>query len=472
MNFVSLNNNTGYSYPNANFRAASQPVQTNDPIEKIANKIDEEKKKKHNKTAMAVGGSVLGLSLLVTALNPKISTKLIENLKNLQLKTNKQLERSKGHLVKTKFYKFVAKAADWSSRFLSWTNNVNSVKDTYYKQLCTEDKTFSHIKSLERRKRFAKYDKVFRRIMQKPHELITKWGDALAKKTVRRSYKKAAKKMDNLENLISNLTEKLPNDKKAEIKQQLLEIRKNRNCFSQENLTIRFEEQGDLMKDLDNKIRRRWKNYKHGFSNKHVSNSKHFAQNLSFWAQDIMAPEREAIGKKGLDAVESLVGNSNGVKGEYQKLIEKMTENLNQEESAALAKALKKADKSLRNANTNECCSYFDKKRDLVLGSAPTDILSGVLGLALGGASLISADDRDKRISRLITKVLPVIAGLGTNIALTAMLFSGTKSMLYGIVAGGVLSLIGSKIDKARLSVKNKLPDDELDKATENVKPD
>ena len=50
-------------------------------IEKLVQKVDEEKKKKHNKVAVAVGGSVLGISLLVALLNPRYSTKMIENLK-------------------------------------------------------------------------------------------------------------------------------------------------------------------------------------------------------------------------------------------------------------------------------------------------------------------------------------------------------------------------------------------------------
>jgi hypothetical protein len=97
---------------------------------------------------------------------------------------------------------------------------------------------------------------------------------------------------------------------------------------------------------------------------------------------------------------------------------------------------------------------YFDKRRDLTLGSAPTDILTATVGITTGAIALASADDRDKRISRTLTGILPAVAGIGTNIAMTSMLFSGTKGMLIGAATGGALSLLGSGLDKARLRAK------------------
>ena len=464
-NVNSLNHTAHYP----NFGAQEQPAEKQAPLEKLVNKIDEEKKKKRTKTAIAVGGSVLGLSLFVTILNPRMSSKLIGNLKNIQAKLNQKIERSKGDIAKTKFYKFVSKCADWSSRFLSWTNNINSVKDTYYKQLCTEEKTFFNINNLERRKRFAKYDKVFRKIMKKPHELITKWGDSLAKRTVRGSYKKAGRRMDSFEQLIKEYSQKLPKEKRAEVTEQLAQISKQREYFMPEHLESRLSKQEDIMSNLNARVRKRWKDYRHGFSNKHVKNMEHFNQNLSFWAQDIMEPEKNIIEREGKQAVENLIGNAGSIKGSYRELLEKISADLNPEERTALEKALKKAENSIKTANNNECCNYFDKKRDLVLGSAPTDILTATIGLAAGGISLAAADDRDKRISRLITAVIPAIAGFGTNIALTTMLFSGTKGMLCGSGAGALLSLIGSKVDKLRLAAKNKLPEDELEEETKKV---
>lgn len=466
MTFGYLNNlnNHCQTYQNLGFGAVTVPAQDvkKNPIDKISERFDEEKKKKHNKRAIAVGGTVIGLSLIVTALNPRISSKLIEQLRTLQYNTSRNIERHKGDLVKSKFYKIASEVTDWCARFLQSINNINSVKDTYYKQLCTEDKTFFGIRDMQRRKRFEKYDNIFRKVMQKPHEVITRWGDNLAKATVKGSYKSASKKMDELEKLISEYSNKMPAETKSEINNELSKIRTARTEFSVENIDKRFAKQESLMSNLNSDIRTRWIEYRQGFRNKFVKTSEHFNRNLSFWAHDIMEPDRQVIVEDGLKRVDYLFGNKNGTTGEYRELAEKLSANLNSEEKALLEKNLKKAEKSLRTANKTECEEYFDKKRDLILGSAPTDILSSVLSLGLCGIALVSTDDRDKRISKLLTGIVPIITGLGVNIVLTMMLFSGTKGLLYGFAASGVLSLLGSKIDKERLAAKNKLPDETI----------
>lgn len=466
MTFGYLNNlNSNYAYRSyPNFRAESNPAETQErpidklekPIEKLVERVDEEKQKPHNRTAMAVGSSVLGLSVLVALLNPRVSSKLIENLKSVQLKSKQKLAQSKGSFVSTKFYKSVTATLNWTSRFVSSINNVNSVKDTYYKQLCTEEKTFRGIKNLQTRERLKKVDNVFMKIMKKPHELITKWGDSLAKLTVRNGYKTAVKKMDGFEAIVREYSKKLPEDKKRLVEEKLQQITSKRAYFTEESINARLKAQEGMMEHLDADIRARWHDYLHGFRNKYVKNSEHFDRNLSFWAQDIMQPEREKVVSAGTGMIDSFVGNKDGIKGEYRELIELLSENISIEEKNMLEKTLSKTEKSMRRANTRECCEYFDKKRDLILGSAPTDILSSAILLGIGGITLVSADEKDKRISRLITSVIPTAAGIGTNIALTTMLFSGTKGLLAGVAAGGILSLIGSRLDKVRLSLKQK----------------
>lgn len=465
MSFGYSNNVNNFSTmrQNTNFRARKKTAENNNlsPIEKIATKVDEEKKKKHNRTAMTVGGTVLGLSLLVTAFNPRISSKLIEKMRMMQYKTNRKIEKSKGDIATSKFYKFMSDAVGWGSNFLESINNVNSVKDTYYKKLCTEDKTFYRVHNMKRRQRLEKFDNVFRKIMQRPHELITKWGDNLAKGTVRKSYKTASKKMDNLEQLIIEYSNKLPQDKKAEINRLLSQIKLQREGFVPENIDKRFVQQENLMENLNQDIRAKWVAYRNGFDNQFVKKSEHFNQNLSFWAHDMMEPDKKIIAEEGKNRVEKLFGNKEGVKGSYTDVIETLSVNLSAEEKNLLNKRLKKAEKQLIKANRIECEEYFDKKRDLVLGSAPTDILSSVLMLGLCGMRLASTDDYDKKISRLLTGIFPTITGLGMNIVLTTMLFSGTKGLLYSFGASGILSLIGSSIDKERLAAKNKLPVEE-----------
>ena len=115
-----------------------------------------------------------------------------------------------------------------------------------------------------------------------------------------------------------------------------------------------------------------------------------------------------------------------------------------------------KTERKLRVANKSECMEYFDKKRDLVLGSAPTDIVTAIFGVSAGAIAIMAADDREKRISRLLTGVFPALAGIGTNIALTSMLFSGPKGMVIAAITGSTLSLVGNKVNNYRLKLLGK----------------
>ena len=117
-------------------------------------------------------------------------------------------------------------------------------------------------------------------------------------------------------------------------------------------------------------------------------------------------------------------------------------------ERYCLEKEYKKLSKRLRKANKSETMDYFDKKRDLVLGSAPTDIVSSLFLIGLGGLAIGRADTKEDRISKAITTGAPALLGVGTSLTLTAMLFSGVKGMLLGGLTGVVFSKIGSTVDK------------------------
>ena len=84
----------------------------------------------------------------------------------------------------------------------------------------------------------------------------------------------------------------------------------------------------------------------------------------------------------------------------------------------------------------------------MILGSAPTDIVTAIGGLGFSGVLIATADTKEEKISNALTGAFPVIAGLGASMAFTAMLFSGVKGMIYGALASIGLSKLGSIIDK------------------------
>ena len=128
---------------------------------------------------------------------------------------------------------------------------------------------------------------------------------------------------------------------------------------------------------------------------------------------------------------------------------------LDQTEQKTLNDALKNAGKKLNKANHSETVEYFDKKRDLVLGGAPTDIVTALGGLGISGVAIAAADTKEDRISRALTGGFPIIAGIGASMAFTAMLFSGVQGMLYGFLTSIGLSKLGSIADNYILGNKH-----------------
>jgi hypothetical protein len=176
--------------------------------------------------------------------------------------------------------------------------------------------------------------------------------------------------------------------------------------------------------------------------------------------------QRNKIEADGEQVINALVGDGKTQKGAYRDIIELL--HLNPQEKNALEESIKQAEAKLRTANKTECVEYFDKKRDLMLGSAPTDVLTALASLTASGIAIGVADSKEDRISRFISGALPVFAGLGVSTALTAMLFSGGKGMALGTGSGMVLSALGSaashklfpKEKSNELIAKNKIVQD------------
>lgn len=394
------------NYP-PNFKAESSTAPLAKPIkivqkhaEKVADtftpEIKDSKKKKVRNTAIAAGSSALVLGGVVALLNPKYSSRFIEKLKFMRGMGGK------------KFWNGTIKTLEFS-------NNVNSMKDIGFKRLCNKAK-----------------------ILKKPHEAITKWFDKIGQKTVIDKYKNVSKKMDNFETLLKQYGEKLPADKKAAFETKLAQIQEARKFLSKENTYQRLLEQEKLMSNLEKDFTAKFNEYRSGFKN--GNHQKHFSENMYFWAQEIMRPTRDIVEKGGEERVSKLFGR-NGV---YDDISEILKPYLKSEEKTILDKKLGKLSQRLHKANYSECVEYFDKKRDLILGSAPTDIVTALLSLGLSGLAISVADNKEDRISRLLTGVFPVVAGLGASMIFTAKLYSGIKGLLYGFGTSAALSAVGS----------------------------
>ena len=467
-------NNMNYNhYSQIYFRNGSSgtPILTK-PIEKVENVInttvdtfvkteESEEKKTSHKTAIAVGSSVLVLSAVAAMLNPKFSGKLINKLKMMSHKAGTKAQKNNGNTLRSKFFNTMSKFWKGVGDIFQFTNTLNAGKDIGFKWLCTKEKTFGKVKNKTARTILQKCDAGFRYPMAGIHKSLTSWFDSISRKTVQNKYMNASKKLDALEDLVNYYKTKLPSDKQKILEQKLQEIKTAREYFSDSSILERLNRQEKLMSNLEADLTPRYKQYAKDLWKGNKKKKKTIKDNMSFWAEDILMPQRNKLEQEGQNVVSNLVGDIQGHKGKYNEIADIITPYLSKDEAILLGKKLGKADKSLHKANLSETVEYFDKKRDLMLGGAPTDILSGLAMVGLSGVAIGSCSSKDERIQKAITTGFPAIAGIGTSMALTAMLFSGAKSLILGSIAGAVFSLLGSGVNKV-IYPKQKMQNTEL----------
>lgn len=399
-------------------------------VDTFVKQPEDEEKKKSNKTAITVGSTVLVLTGLVALLNPKFSGKLVNKMKTMSSEASAKIEKNKGNVVKSKFYKVSEKIWGKVADFLQFTNTINGWKDIGFKKLCTETKGV-------------------KAVMTTPHQAITRWFDALGKHTVQWKYNNANKNLKSLEDLISHYKDKLPASEQKMLETKLNEARKVCEYFSKDKTANRLVEQEKAMSNLEKDFYNKMKSYGKDLWNNNWQGKKATVKNnMSFWAEDMLMPARNKLEQDGTHIIDKIMGDGKAQKGTYHEIIDILSPHISKEEMTVLEKSLAKTNKNLRKANHSETVEYFDKKRDLVLGGAPTDIMTALFGIGMSGLAIGTADTKEDRISRALTIGFPAIAGIGASMAFTAMLFSGIQGMIYGSLASIGLSKVGSMADK------------------------
>ena len=417
-------------------------------VDSFVKTVAEEKEKKSNKKALAVGSSVLVLGSLVALLNPRYSPKVVKKLKTWQEHLKQQVLRKDDSFI-GKINKFGANALDYTMRAFNFCCNLNSAKDMGFKYLCTDTSKNIHIKGHKMCENFVKKaDNIFVKIFKKPHEKITMWFDNIAQKTVKKNYAKALKDCNYLDGKIKELANDLPLEDKKRVEELLSEIFEHRKYYSDSAISSRLKDLDTKMESLEQNVLMKWKNYRSGFGNKFVDKKQHIDKNLSFWAGDVLATQKQEVEANGLKVYEALFGDGIRNPGKYNEIFDILFKNSKEGQKELLEGIYSKVSKKMKKARIAECFDYFDKKRDLKLGGAPTDIVTAVTGLGLCGAAVATAEDKEKRISRLITTGIPVVVGVGTSLVLASMLTAGGASILYGFASSILASKLGSTIDK------------------------
>lgn len=448
-----INQNSQLSFTSKGESSVATPVpnlQTSleQGVDSFATKINEKKDKKSTKTAIAVASSVLLLSGLVTIFNPRYSPKIMAKLKSLQQQAAIEIEKNRNNYFKSKFYKGYKASMEGIAKGFNAVCNFNSGKDVAFQYMCCDTKKNIHMKNKTAEKVVKWADNIFTKIFKKPHEWITETFDNISKSTVKSKYKSANKKIIKLEEAINQAKANLPTEQRILVDAKLAEIQKLKSYLSEEEILKRLSNQNDMMQNVERDYMRNWRRYKNGFSSKFVKNGDHVKKGLNFWAEDALRTEKNKVVQEGKDAINKLVSTDKDAKGLYSEIYEIFENSLGSENISLIRRRFRQTRAKLKNANISECHEYFDKKRDLKLGSAPTDILSALGGLGLCGLAVGTAHSKDERISRLVTTGIPVVVGLTTSLVCTAMLYTAATGLLIGGATGLAANFIGNKIDK------------------------
>lgn len=111
--------------------------------------------------------------------------------------------------------------------------------------------------------------------------------------------------------------------------------------------------------------------------------------------------------------------------------------------SLAVKKAVQSFDKSVQ----YECVEFFDKIRDLRLGSAPTDVLTILFSFITLTLGLGHAKSKEKCQSIMLTSGIPIVGGIAVSTITATKLVSGGKSLALGFLSGLALNQIGKVVD-------------------------
>lgn len=137
-------------------------------------------------------------------------------------------------------------------------------------------------------------------------------------------------------------------------------------------------------------------------------------------------------------------------RGEIQEILQLLKSNISPADYQKVKQVAKKASKSLNKSVDMEADKLFDKVRDLIIGSAPMDVLGLISSLGVVGWGLLKADNNDERISATLKYGIPAVGGVATTLYCTLGLVSAGPSLIIGLISGALINKLGIEADHMR----------------------
>lgn len=437
-----VSGNTYYyntAVPNAfnNFNLTMNAYQT---VSQTTVDNNEEKEKHRHKLGLTIATSAVVLGFGVLALMkgmPKGFTKKLENLKGILEKRLDKLSDDAKTSRMADFYRYSLKKTEKAAEYFNSINNASAFKDILFAKLMNKTKP-----------------------TRKIAEKITGMFERFSRKTVLNGYENARTRFERMYEVFGAADNKIMfanpekvvtiNGKSLTAKEWLKVINDKKLTMSQtfngyfgkNAVQGRYKNTKEKMVDLEQKV---WDlsfgNVKDNYKNKELYDT--------FLPEAILAKDKAAI-KKQVNWYKEIISGSPERAGHLDEIMAIYKELLSPEDYQKLLRVSNAASSKLDRAVVLETDKFFDKLRDLKLGSAPTDFLSMVAGLVTVGAGLTKAEDNDERISVSLKYGIPALSAIATSLYLGATLVSGGSALILSTISGMLMNQIGTKVDEYR----------------------
>lgn len=184
-------------------------------------------------------------------------------------------------------------------------------------------------------------------------------------------------------------------------------------------------------------------------------------------------------------AVLSTKGNSKGALEEIKTILKGLNEVtisnttkkvVTDSELKQFSKLSDKIRNGLIKATELESGEYFLKQAELEVGSAANDVLSILFPIGVGAFSIAKGEDKDEKVSAMLTTCIPLVGTFATFVYGTAKMFFGAKNLIFSGLSGVILGKLGNYCDKLYKEYRNsgsvvQVAKDEYDKFWTDITP-
>lgn len=164
--------------------------------------------------------------------------------------------------------------------------------------------------------------------------------------------------------------------------------------------------------------------------------------------------QKGATGSKGaLEEIMTIIKGLNGA-----KIADQSETFISNDTYKRIKKLSERISTDLKKATDLETGEYFMKKSELIVGSAPTDVISVFVPIGAGAYAIAKGDSKEEKVSATLTTCVPLVGTFATFVYGTVKMLAGAKNLIFSAVSGALLGMFGDYCDG--LYKKSKNPDD------------